>query len=149
MSPPTRSCAAALIAGADGRVLLVHQNYGHRFHGLPGGVVDAGETPLEAAVREAREETGVDVEVVELVGLYVLHGGGWPDVLAHVFLCRVTDGEPRVVDPGEIAGVSWVGAAALPSPLTPDTEAGVEDFLAGRRGAVRRVARTVRMEPLR
>ena len=53
--PPTRTCAASLILDVAGRVLLVRQAYGNRLWGLPGGVVDPGETPMDAAIREARE----------------------------------------------------------------------------------------------
>ena len=37
--------------------------------GVPGGVVDEGETPLSAALRETQEEVGVEAEITALVGL--------------------------------------------------------------------------------
>ncbi|MFK3980812.1 NUDIX hydrolase [Micromonospora sp. NPDC050397] len=55
--------ASAIVLDGRDRVLLVH----HRKSGLwlyPGGHVDPNEDPAEAAVREAREETGVEVELV-------------------------------------------------------------------------------------
>ncbi len=53
----------------DGRVLLIHRS-DNDLWALPGGGVDAGESVADAAVRETREETGFDVEVTGLVGLY-------------------------------------------------------------------------------
>jgi len=50
----------------DGRLLLVRQN-GRWF--LPGGMLEPGETHAGGAAREVREETGVDVEVTDLVAL--------------------------------------------------------------------------------
>ena len=63
-----RQCAA-LLPDPEGRVLVVQQNYGARFWGVPGGVVDEGETPLSAALRETQEEVGVEAEITALVGL--------------------------------------------------------------------------------
>ena len=56
MTPPAhRQCAATIIRNAAGEVLLVQQNYGTRAWGTPGGVVEPGETPMEAAIRETSE----------------------------------------------------------------------------------------------
>ncbi len=60
---------------------------------LPGGFVEVGERCDEACVREAREETGLAVEVVALLGVY-----SSPDrdprghTVSTVYLCRVTGG---------------------------------------------------------
>ena len=51
-------------------ILLVKQNYGQRYWSLPGGVVEAGESIAQAAIREVKEETGLDIEVRRVVGLY-------------------------------------------------------------------------------
>lgn len=50
----------------DGRLLIVKSPYKH-FWSVPGGIIDAGETPRQAAIREAREEVGIalDPETLE------------------------------------------------------------------------------------
>jgi ADP-ribose pyrophosphatase YjhB (NUDIX family) len=56
----------------DDRILLVRQNYGRRHWSLPGGVMERGESVDEAAVREVKEETGLDVRLTRVVGLFPL-----------------------------------------------------------------------------
>ena len=61
-----------VIPDGEGRVLLI-QRANDPYEGswaLPGGFVDVGETVEDAAVREAKEETGLDVELLRLVGVY-------------------------------------------------------------------------------
>jgi 8-oxo-dGTP diphosphatase len=53
----------ATVFDEQGRVLLVHQTYAGSKWALPGGVVEENESPWDAAVREAKEETGLDVEI--------------------------------------------------------------------------------------
>lgn len=62
-------CAGAVVRDAEGRVLLVRRaNEPSRgLWSIPGGRVEDGETPREAAAREVREETGLVVEVGELI----------------------------------------------------------------------------------
>jgi ADP-ribose pyrophosphatase YjhB (NUDIX family) len=62
---------------------------------LPGGGVESGELPTETAVRETREETGLEVAVERLVGVY---GKVGKDELVFAFLCRVVGGEMGETD---------------------------------------------------
>lgn len=60
--------ADGCILNEKGEVLL--QKRGSGKWGFPGGALELGETPEMAAVREAKEETGLDVEVKRLIGIY-------------------------------------------------------------------------------
>jgi len=147
MTLPHRQCAASLILDSAGRALLVQQNYGGRRWSAPGGVVDSGETPMQAAQREAQEEVGVEIRITGIVGLYLLQGGGWPDVLSHIFQAEIVRGIVHVVDPEEIAAVEWCRPTPVLLPMTHDVEAGLSDLWAGRTGVVRTVERRGIMEP--
>ncbi|WP_276321249.1 NUDIX hydrolase [Deinococcus fonticola] len=134
-------CAGVILRDDQNRILTVRQAYDLRLWGVPGGVVDPGETPHRAAVREALEEIGVHVELTGIIGSYLLMGGGWPDIQAYMFTANITAGTPRVVDKREIAALEWRSPADLPSPLLPDVAAALEDLRMGHAGAVRGVTR--------
>lgn len=76
--------ASAVVAGGDGRILLQRRSDSGNW-ALPGGVMDIGETLAECAIREVREETGFDVRIERIVGIYSDPG--------HVF--AYDDGEVR------------------------------------------------------
>ncbi len=61
--------ASAVVTDEDGRLLLAKRTDNDLWT-IPGGTMKPGETITETAVREVKEETGVDVEVVSLVGIY-------------------------------------------------------------------------------
>ncbi|WP_293911546.1 NUDIX hydrolase [Deinococcus sp.] len=147
MPVPHLQCAASLIFNTAGQVLLVRQNYGAHRWGAPGGSAEMGETPMDTACREAQEEIGVQIKLLQVVGVYLLRGGGWPDMLAHVFLARVLVGEPRIVDPSETLELAWTPLDRLPAEMTHDIGAALDDFRARRYGAVRVVERRHPMPP--
>ena|SRR5918993_1707101 len=139
--------AAAVICDSEGRVLLAQQSSGQRRWGLPGAHIGPRDLPVTAIVREVRQETGMEVRVVDLVGLYhltgALAGGGeeLPDVLTYAFRCEAVSGEPVLNGRGRICHLGWYGPAALPDPVTATARAAVEDCGAGRSGMVRDLSR--------
>ncbi|OHV66825.1 NUDIX domain-containing protein [Pseudofrankia sp. BMG5.36] len=61
--------ATAVVPDGQGRVLLIRRSDNGKW-ALPGGQMDVGERLADSAVREVKEETGLDVEVVRILGLY-------------------------------------------------------------------------------
>ena len=61
--------AGGCIFNEKGEVLLQRRGDSNKW-GFPGGAIELGETPQIAAIREAKEETGLDVEVGDIIGIY-------------------------------------------------------------------------------
>lgn len=90
----------------DGKYLMVQekQEKAYGLWNLPAGFVDKGETIEQAAIREAKEETGYTVELLHEV--LVAHESATNPV-KHAFLAKVTGGE-LTVDNDEIMDVKWL-----------------------------------------
>lgn len=144
------SAVSAIIEDGAGRVLLCRQRQGHRLWSLPGGRVRASESPVNAMVRGIREETSIETEAINLVGLYRLTGNGCgtdvPDLIVHVFRARLTTGAAAVNAPDRIDRLAWYEPEVLPEPLTATTRTAIADAIAGRAGVVREVKRNAEPE---
>jgi len=68
--PKAPRATVDVVIETDGGIVLVRRRNPPHGWALPGGFVDGGETVAAAARREAKEETGLDVELTELLGVY-------------------------------------------------------------------------------
>jgi ADP-ribose pyrophosphatase YjhB (NUDIX family) len=87
--------AEAAIFDEEGRILLVRRSDDQRWC-LPCGWVDPNETPAQAAVRETREEVGLEVRIVRLVDVLTRPPSvetGPHTAVAVIYLCEITGGE--------------------------------------------------------
>lgn len=117
----------AIIIDAD-RVLLVKRAHPpiQGQWSIPGGVLEVGEMVREAAIREAREETGLIVEPGELLGVYdrILRDPEKRVQYHYVlidFLCRATGGQLQAAT--DAAEVKWFKREELPAlNLAEDTQ---------------------------
>ena len=78
-----------IIFDEQGRVLLCHRR-DHDLWNLPGGVLEAGESPLDGLKREVKEETGLIVEIFKLLGVYTKPVN---NDIVFAFICNVTGGK--------------------------------------------------------
>lgn len=115
----------------EGRVLLIRRRNPPPGWALPGGFVDYGETLEAAAVREAREETSLEVELVRQFHTYSdpardprLH------TVSVVFLARVTGGTLQAAD--DAADAAFFAPDELPEQMAFDHRSIIEDLVTER-----------------
>lgn len=104
--------AVGTIIGDDlGRIVLVKRAIepGYGKWVFPGGYVDRGEEVTMAAVREAREEAGLEIRISRLIGIYS-YAGRTPIII--VYAATMTGGEMAVDEEG--LEVRWFDASAIP-----------------------------------
>ena len=106
----------AVVLDGEGAVLLVREKEDGLWT-LPGGWVDVGESPSEAAEREVKEESGYDVHAVRLLALWDRDKHPHPPLPFHVyklyFRCELLGGDPLVAGT-ETDGVDFFRKDALP-----------------------------------
>ena len=121
--------AAAIIVNERGEVLLVKHTYGKCNWEIPGGRAEEGESPVDTAIREVREETGLSVIAWHMTGYYFdLAAGG----LHFVFRCKVEKGDAEARPDGvEISQCAYCRPEALPHPISDFTLLRIHDALAG------------------
>lgn len=126
MSPIPRIGGRAIIRTPDERVLLIHERLEVGTHWLtPGGGLEPGELPHQAAIREAREETGADLVIAEDAEAVLVTRRLWSwagvvyDQVDHFFLVPVaTEFTPRPggltpIEQSTLIGYRWWTAPEL------------------------------------
>ncbi|MHB8646608.1 MAG: NUDIX hydrolase [Thermomicrobiales bacterium] len=110
MSATYGMAAGFALRDEAGRLLLIHQAYGDRLWDFVGGGAEAGESPEETAVREAKEEIGLTVEPRGLIGIYFNR----PRRLLVFIFAGIVTGGTLALQPEEIAAIGWFGPDDLP-----------------------------------
>jgi 8-oxo-dGTP pyrophosphatase MutT (NUDIX family) len=137
---PILIAAANAFIRIDDKVLLQQRGDSGTWN-MPGGAIELGERIDQTAVREAREETGLEVEPIRLVGVYsdphwhvhYPHGDA-VQVFAVHFECRVIGGALKT-DGVETIDVRWFPLDDLPVNLPERHRVRIADALAGWEGA--------------
>jgi len=116
--PPNSLVPSANVVVTDdaGRILMIHRTDNGNW-AIPGGAMDLGESLVDCAVRETREETGIECEVTGLVGVYtdpkhvILYtsDGEVRQEFSVVFTARPIGGTPT--PSSESRSVEWVDPA--------------------------------------
>jgi len=131
-TPPVAADVIIELVDRPGRpIVLIERRFPPPGWALPGGFVEVGETVEAAAVREAREETGLDVELVALLGVYSdpkRDPRGHTIGIVYVGYAR---GEPVA---GDDAGAFAIVDPSAPPPLAFDHARILADYLARARG---------------
>ena len=107
---------SVVVTNDAGEILLIRRT-DNNYWALPGGAVDIGESLPQAAIRETREETGVDCEITGLSGIYTNPGhvilytsnGEVRQEFSIVLTARATGGRPT--PSSESSEVQWIAPA--------------------------------------
>ncbi|MEU1546814.1 NUDIX domain-containing protein [Nocardia sp. NPDC005745] len=120
-APPANSikvAVSALVQDEEGRILLIRRTDNGKYS-IPGGGLEAGETVTQAVVREVQEETGIDVRVTELIGVFsdpdhiiAYDDGEVRQEFSICFHAKPIGGTPR--QSTESSEVLWVAPDELP-----------------------------------
>ncbi len=123
----------AILFDEERRILCVKRNYGPRNWTTPGGKLEEGESPLEGLVREVKEETGYRVKPQRLLGVY---SSTFRDDLVMSIEAEIIGRDEWQPD-GEISEIGFFAPDELPQPISPITQARIEDAFEGRTGVIR------------
>lgn len=113
----------AIIFNSERQVLLCHRS-DYDLWNLPGGGLEPGEAPWEGVLREVKEETGIDVKVVKLQGVY-----SRPDrsQIVFSFICEQVSGELALSD--EADKIEYFSLRDMPKNTSPKQVERIKDAL--------------------
>ena len=129
-----RSGVAAVILDGQGRILLQRRS-DNGLWGLPGGSVEIGDSVRDAIIREVREETGLLVDVVRLIGVYSdpkFQVVRYPDghvvhYVSSLFACRILEGGLQTCE--ETLDLRFFDAESIPDDLVPMHRIRIQDAM--------------------
>lgn len=133
--------AGACISNSKGEILLQKRSREKEIWGLPGGAVEFGESIEEAVIREVKEETGLNVKVNYLIGVYSKYfakyqNGDNAQTICYLFKCSVLDGT-LTIDYEETFDLQFFGTYDIPELFNQQHKDMINDFMQNRTGVFR------------
>ncbi len=118
----------------DNQILLIRRfNTGWRdgHYGLPAGHCDGQETILEAAIREAKEEVGLNLKPEDMEIAHIVHQIKKVEYIDFYFLARKWQGEPKICEPDKCDEIGWFALDNLPDNLIIQVQEAIGNFQKG------------------
>jgi ADP-ribose pyrophosphatase YjhB (NUDIX family) len=112
----SKPCAGALVV-RDSRVLLARRALppARGAWDIPGGFLELGEDPQHGVLRELREETGLEIRILDLLGIYIDRYGEDDWTLNIYYLADAPNGTPRPAD--DVADLAWFSPDEIPDQM--------------------------------
>ena len=122
-----------IIRDEQNRVLLCLRT-DYDMWNLPGGGLEKGESPWGGVIREVKEETGFDVEIIRICGIYAKPN---KDEIVFNFECKITGGKATIND--EAKDIQWFTLDEIPHNTVPKQVERIRDLLEDRSEVIMKV----------
>ena len=130
--------AGVCVTNDKGELLLQKRSDKDNLWGLPGGALEIGESIEEAAIREAKEETGLDVKIEYLIGVYSKYHFEFPNGDKSQSICYFFKGSilggALHIDGKETFDLNFFAKDRLPPLFTQQHMDAINDFFDGKIG---------------
>ena len=133
MKQPFTIGVFGIIKDEQNRVLLCLRN-DYDLWNLPGGCLEKGEPPWAGAIREVKEETGLDVEILRLIGIYSKPA---EDDIVFSFECEIIGGEITLND--EAREIKWFALEEIPQNTPPKQVERIKDLFENKEEMVMKI----------
>ncbi len=132
--------AANVIVANDKNEILLQQRSDSGLWGLPGGLMEIEDTIESCAVREAKEELGIDVELTGFVGIFTNPFMRWrvndkAKVICYSFTAKIVGGDIHIND-DESMGFGFFSLKNLPKIHAVDNMEAIQAYYAGKRNVI-------------
>ena len=123
-------CGAVIINNKNEILLQLRNKAPEKNHwSIVGGRVELFEKIEDAIIREVKEETGVDVKIIDLLGIcnhiLKLEKTHW---VSPSYLCEIIGGIPEIKEPTTHLDMKWFNLSNLPNNLTLTTKVAIENY---------------------
>lgn len=125
----------------DNNEILLQRRREENEWGLPGGAMELGESAEETLRREIKEETGLEITIEKLLGVYTKYFHTYPNgdktqSVVISFLCHPA-GEELQLENAETLELAYVAPENMPPLLFDDNRDAIQDYINGNFGVVR------------